>query len=52
MSQAFHYFGDPIMEVATDTITIGVHGLVTEFPETASKYFRKCFKPLIVFLLA
>lgn len=44
VSLAFDYFSDPIVEVATYTLSVGVDGLVTDFPATASKYMSKCCK--------
>ncbi|KAG6628057.1 glycerophosphodiester phosphodiesterase GDPDL6 isoform X2 [Carya illinoinensis] len=37
---AFDYFSDPIMEIATFVDGVGVDGIITEYPGTASKYIR------------
>ncbi|KAK1288776.1 putative glycerophosphoryl diester phosphodiesterase 2 [Acorus calamus] len=37
---AFDFFSDPVVEIATYVGGLGVNGLVTEFPATASAYFR------------
>ncbi|KAF5725866.1 SHV3-like 5 [Tripterygium wilfordii] len=43
---AFDYFADPIMELASFIQGIGVNGVVTEFPATASRYLRSpCSDP-------
>ncbi|KAL9445553.1 hypothetical protein AB3S75_018533 [Citrus x aurantiifolia] len=43
LSIAFDYLADPLIEVATFAQGVGVDGITTEFPATASKYFRsKC----------
>jgi len=36
----FDYFADPMIEIATYSSAIVVDGLVTEFPATATSYFR------------
>lgn len=38
---AFDYFNDPIVEVATFVQTVGVDGIITDYPGTASKYLSK-----------
>ncbi|KAJ0090194.1 hypothetical protein Patl1_14733 [Pistacia atlantica] len=40
ISLAFDYFTDPVIELATYIGGMGVDGIVTEFPATASKYLR------------
>jgi len=35
---AFDYFADPTIEIATYTSGIGVDGIITEYPATASRY--------------
>ncbi|XP_044981436.1 glycerophosphodiester phosphodiesterase GDPDL7-like isoform X1 [Hordeum vulgare subsp. vulgare] len=40
MNLAFDYWADPLVEVATDTLSVGADGLVTEFPATAAAFFR------------
>ncbi|KAJ0029955.1 hypothetical protein Pint_14559 [Pistacia integerrima] len=40
ISLAFDYFADPVVELATYIGGMGVDGIVTEFPATASKYLR------------
>ncbi|KAJ0984392.1 hypothetical protein J5N97_002748 [Dioscorea zingiberensis] len=41
---AFDYFSDPVVEIATYIIGLGVDGVVTEYPATASLYMRSpCF---------
>ncbi|XP_077230985.1 glycerophosphodiester phosphodiesterase GDPDL7-like [Tasmannia lanceolata] len=43
---AFDYFADPMVEICTYISGIGVDGIVTEFPATASAYIRSpCFNP-------
>ncbi|KAF9680674.1 hypothetical protein SADUNF_Sadunf06G0146200 [Salix dunnii] len=37
---AFDYFADPTIEIATYTSGIGVDGIITEYPATASRYLR------------
>ncbi|XP_020102403.1 glycerophosphodiester phosphodiesterase GDPDL7-like [Ananas comosus] len=37
---AFDFFSDPLAEIATYVGGVGVDGIVTEFPATASAYFR------------
>ncbi|KAL0013559.1 hypothetical protein SO802_000628 [Lithocarpus litseifolius] len=37
---AFDYFSDPIVEIATFVTGIGVDGIITEYPGTASNYIR------------
>lgn len=41
MNVAFDFFSDPVIEIATYTAGLGVDGLVTEFPGTASTYLSK-----------
>ncbi|KAL3566889.1 hypothetical protein D5086_032304 [Populus alba] len=36
----FDYFSDPTIEIATYTSGIGVDGIITEYPATASRYLR------------
>ncbi|KAF6985805.1 hypothetical protein CFC21_003620 [Triticum aestivum] len=40
MNLAFDYWADPLVEIATDTLSVGADGIVTEFPATAAAYFR------------
>ncbi|GLU01375.1 hypothetical protein SLE2022_186860 [Rubroshorea leprosula] len=40
VSLAYDYFSDPIVELATYIAGLGVNGVITEFPGTASKYLR------------
>lgn len=40
-SIAFDYFSDPIVEICTYVSAIGVDGIVTDYPGTASAYFSK-----------
>ncbi|CAH8386426.1 unnamed protein product [Eruca vesicaria subsp. sativa] len=40
ISTAFDYFSDPTVELATFIAGIGVDGVVTEFPVTATRYLR------------
>ena len=40
MNLAFDYWADPLVEIATDTLSVGADGIVTEFPATAASYFR------------
>ncbi|XP_044464339.1 glycerophosphodiester phosphodiesterase GDPDL7-like [Mangifera indica] len=40
VSLPFDYFADPTIELATYVRGMGVDGIVTEFPATASKYLR------------
>jgi len=37
----FDYFSDPTIEIATYTSGIGVDGIITEYPATASRYLSK-----------
>ncbi|KAF6169969.1 hypothetical protein GIB67_034361 [Kingdonia uniflora] len=37
---AFDFFSDPIMEIASYVSDIGVDGVITEYPATASAYMR------------
>ncbi|EMS54688.1 putative glycerophosphoryl diester phosphodiesterase 3 [Triticum urartu] len=39
MNLAFDYWADPLVEIATDTLSVGADGIVTEFPATAAAYF-------------
>ncbi|XP_044955543.1 glycerophosphodiester phosphodiesterase GDPDL7-like [Hordeum vulgare subsp. vulgare] len=42
----FDYFADPMIEIATYSAALVVDGLVTEFPHTATTYFRSpCSDP-------
>lgn len=41
MNLAFDYWADPLVEIATDTWSVGADGLVTEFPATAAAFFSK-----------
>lgn len=41
VSLPFDYFADPTIELATYVRGMGVDGIVTEFPATASKYLSK-----------
>ncbi|XP_039132567.1 glycerophosphodiester phosphodiesterase GDPDL6-like [Dioscorea cayenensis subsp. rotundata] len=44
MALAFDYFSDPTVEVATYVLGLGLDGVVTEYPATASSYMRSpCF---------
>lgn len=45
MALAFDYFSDPTVEVATYVLGLGLDGVVTEYPATASSYMSKflCF---------
>ncbi|KAJ6759152.1 GLYCEROPHOSPHODIESTER PHOSPHODIESTERASE GDPDL6-RELATED [Salix koriyanagi] len=36
----FDYFSDPTIEIATYTSGIGVDGIITEYPATATRYLR------------
>uniref|UniRef100_A0A452ZN76 Uncharacterized protein n=2 Tax=Aegilops tauschii TaxID=37682 RepID=A0A452ZN76_AEGTS len=36
MNLAFDYWADPLVEIATDTLSVGADGIVTEFPATAA----------------
>ncbi|KAJ6731771.1 GLYCEROPHOSPHODIESTER PHOSPHODIESTERASE GDPDL6-RELATED [Salix purpurea] len=40
ISLPFDYFSDPTIEIATYTSGIGVDGIITEYPATASRYLR------------
>ncbi|XP_059658603.1 glycerophosphodiester phosphodiesterase GDPDL7-like [Cornus florida] len=43
---AHDYFGDPMVELATHIIAMGVDGIVTEYPATANAYLRSpCADP-------
>lgn len=39
---AFDYFSDPMVEIATFVTGIGVDGIITEYPGTASNYISMC----------
>ncbi|XP_058114353.1 glycerophosphodiester phosphodiesterase GDPDL7-like [Magnolia sinica] len=46
ISIAFDFFSDPMVEICTYAMGIGIDGIVVEFPRTASTYLRSpCFNP-------
>ncbi|XP_052181862.1 glycerophosphodiester phosphodiesterase GDPDL6-like [Diospyros lotus] len=46
VNMAFDYFSDPLVELATYITSLGVDGVVTEYPATANAYLRSpCSNP-------
>lgn len=45
VNMAFDYFSDPLVELATYITSLGVDGVVTEYPATANAYLSKYNKP-------
>ncbi|KAK4792125.1 hypothetical protein SAY86_022560 [Trapa natans] len=44
LALAFDYYSDPVLELATYVVGMGVDGVVTDFPATATRYMRsRCF---------
>lgn len=41
VSLVFDFFSDPVVEVATFVQTVGVDGVITDYPGTANKYLSK-----------
>lgn len=44
MSIPFDCFSDPLVEMATYAVGLGVDGVITEYPATVSGYFSKYLK--------